>query len=252
VASSGTYSQTVVEPDTETGAATTDTMTESANFSGLLTLNSYDPGPLTYAFAAPASNNINVTINDANTNPPVVNTVIPIPGWMPVQASPSLETDTISASSLDPSCAPSTTFGGTPMLIAQTVKVIDVVNGTFETRTTKTYDISGVGTVCTVYSDVIQTFYDYSGQEGPYLIAFSATGQQPILQTTVTETLSLKTSNVAQVDAAKRSQSVGAVALFPASLVSGHVQYVARARQAAKIAAFRMKNGQLLRAGVVK
>ncbi len=114
-----------------------------------------------------------------------------------------------------------------------------------KTRTTKSYDVNGIGTVCTVVSDTINSFYDNSGQEGPYLLVTPATPTGALLTTTINETLSLHTSNVAQVASAKRvAQSAGTFALLPVSLVANRVQYIARSRQAAKIAAFR-KSGSI-------
>jgi len=143
------------------------------------------------------------------------------------------------------------------MLTTQQLQIVDVINGTYETRTTKSYDVNGVGTLCTVVSDTIQTFYDYSGQEGPFVLYSAPTPPTPVISTTINETLSLKTSNVAQVAAVKRSTqalpTTQAFALLPRSIIADRVQHLARTRQAARIAAFRKNSSNtVLRGGLGK
>jgi hypothetical protein len=252
VAANGTYNATIQEPNVYTGTPATDTATENADFSGVLTLNSVDPGNYTIDFAAPASGQITVTFLDPNLS---VDNPFTVPSWLPPGTTqPSTETDTITAgATLDGSCAPAAGFSGTANLVEQQLTVVDVVDGTLETRTTKSYDVNGIGTVCTVVNDAISTFYDYSGQEGPYLIFFANSATQPALSTTVSETLSLQTSNAAHIASVSRStQSLGVQATLPAATIATRVAHLARARIESEIQTLRRTNARALRGGEAK
>jgi hypothetical protein len=101
-----------------------------------------------------------------------------------------------------------------------------------------------------VVSDTIETFYDYSSQEGPFIIFFARSATLPVLTTSINETLSLHTTNVAQVAGTKRSaQAAGSFVLLPAATLAARVQHLARARQAAQMTAFRRTAAQALRGG---
>jgi hypothetical protein len=213
-------------------------------------LNSVDPNAYFFNFSAPGGGQITVTQVDPNY--PIDN-VFAVTSWLPVQPQPSVEQDVLGAvTGLDSSCAPAAAFSGAPMLITQSAVVIDVVNGTVETRVIKTYDENGIGTVCAVVSDTVNSFYDFSGQEGQ-LFYFAPSAVAPVLTTTISETLSLQTSNAAQVASANRStQAVGARAMLPAPMIAERVGHLARARAAARMAALRKNAAQSIRGGSVK
>ncbi len=253
VAANGTYTASIQEPSYTTGAATTDTATENADFSGVLALNSYDPNAFVVDYSAPLNRQITVTLVDPNLS---LYSPYATPSWIPSSlVQPSVETDTITAgATIDGSCSPAAGFSGSANLIQQQLTIADVVDGTLETRTTKSYDVNGIGTVCTIVTDTIETFYDFTGQEGPYLIYFAGSATNPVLETTVTETLSLQTSNVAQVaSAGRRTQSFAPQATLSTPAFATRVAHLARARIDAQIQAFRRRAVRsLLRGGPVK
>jgi hypothetical protein len=253
VASSGTYLADINETSYAFGNTATDVATENADFSGSLQLNSVDPtGNFNYTYSAPASGQINVSLIDPNFS---INQLNSAYDWIPSQTTPSVETDSIAAvSQLDSSCTNTGAFAtGSMMLVTQTLKIVDVVQGTFETRTTKSYDVNGLGTLCTVVADTIQTYYDYSNQEGGSLFTYSS-APGSILTTTINETLSLQSSNAAQVAGVTRTtQAVGTTfALLPRAVVANRVQYLVRQRQAERMLIFRNHAAQLVRGGSSK
>jgi len=253
VASNGTYVSHINETNFTSGTTATDVATENADFSGNLQLNSVDPtGAFNFKYAAPANGQIRVSEIDPNFG---INAVIAAYDWIPAQATPSIETDSIAAASqLDGSCTNAAAFvAGSTMLVTQTLNVVDVVEGTFERRTIKSYDVNGIGTVCTVVADTVQTYYDYSGQEGEFLLTYSS-NPGALLTTTINESLSLQTSNLAQVAGVTRTtQSAGPTfALLPRAVVANRVHYLARKRQAERMTIFRNHAAQLLRGGSSK
>jgi len=253
VASSGTYVADINETSYDFGNTATDVATENADFSGSLQLNSVDPtGAFNYTYSAPVSGQINVSVIDPNFG---INQLNSAYDWIPSQTTPSVESDSIAAvSQLDSSCTNTGAFAaGSVMLVTQTLKIVDVVQGTFETRTTKSYDVNGLGTICTVVADTIQTYYDYSNQEGGSLFTYSS-APGSILTTTINETLSMQSSNAAQVAGVTRTtQAVGPTfALLPRAVVANRVQYLARKRQAERMQIFRNHAAQLVRGGSSK
>jgi hypothetical protein len=70
--------------------------------------------------------------------------------------------------------------------VTQSITSIDAIYGNLETETSISYDVIGVGTVCSIFTDTTKTFYDYSQQEGGVL-AFGS----PALLSSLTEVLSL-------------------------------------------------------------
>ena len=132
-----------------------------------------------------------------------------MPDWIPASLSaPSVETDTIApASALDPACKPAARFGTSATKVTQTVTTADAVAGTLETRTTTSYDVLGAGTICATVADTLQTFYDFSEQEGPLprlVPANSAT--TPAETITVSETLALAVDHRADRERTPRAR----------------------------------------------
>jgi hypothetical protein len=247
----GSYTATFEEPNVNTGAPATDTATENTNFSGVLALNSVDPNAFTIQFAAPSGGNIQLSLIDPNT---ALDNVTTLPSYIPAANSvPSVETDTIRTGVGPPaSCTNAATYPSAN-LITQTLSVVDAIFGTVETRTTSTYDVAGVGTVCTVVADTVNSFYDYSDQEGPFLISFAGLAGTPLLVTTMSEALSLQTTNAAQVQSADRTGlSAGTVATLPIAAFTAHVQHLAHQRALERLTAFRRNATRTLRGGSVK
>jgi hypothetical protein len=254
IAPSGAYSSTTVEPNLSTGVPTTDTATENVDFSGVLALNSIDPGNYQITYGAPAGGNIVVTLLDPNSGLNDPNT---IPSWIPaVNTQPSVESDTITAgAALDSNCTVSSSlYTGPVNEVLQTKDVVDSVQGTYEHRVTETFDANGAGTICSVVSDTIQTFYDYSGQEGEYIIAFIGSATQPVLTTTITEALSLQPASgtAGAASSGRTTQAVAARPLLPVTLLTAHVEHIAHLRAATRMAAFVKHQSLKLRGGSVK
>jgi hypothetical protein len=240
----GTYMSTFMDPSSATGQPVADTAQEYADFHGLLALNSIDPGNFALQFAAPANGNITITLVDPNLQ---LDEAVTSPSWIPSTATtPSTETDTITTgSALDPACTNGSTYP-TASKITQTLTVIDAIFGTIETRTTSAYDVPAVGTVCTVANDTINTFYDYTNQEGGAIINIDPSPTASLLTTTVSEALSLQSTNAATVQSTQRStQSVNALTL-PITTISAHVQHIAHMRIQARLQAIR-RNAQSLK-----
>jgi len=209
-------------------------------FSGTLTLNALLDGRL-YTFSAPAAGSIGYTYYNGVSHTTTPSTV---PDWIPTTlAQPSVETDTIATGqALDPTCA--TTFGTVANKITQTITTADAIFGTLETKTTATYDIAGPGTVCTVVSDTLETFYDFSDQQGtaPRLYP-SNSATVPAESITIAETLSLK-STTAPTSTTRAAASVGGGLLLPRSIALAHVEHLVRQKaQLQRFAALRSRGG---------
>ncbi len=246
----GSYTATYQEPNISTGAPATDTATENSDFSGFLALNSVDPG-FQVQFSAPSNGTIAYAIVDPNLsldNPATTASYIPA-----TSTQPSSETDTITPSQqLDASCTNATTYASANKIV-QSKTVVDAIFGTVETKTLTAYDVNSVGTVCTVVADTVKSFYDYSGQEGPYLLTVSGSATAPVLTTTISETLSLQSVSSAQTQSAGHSQqSVGSALALPIETIAAHVEHLARQREMQRIASFRQAASIKIRGGSVK
>jgi hypothetical protein len=249
-APSGTYSSTFLDPNALTGTPVPDTAVENADFSGTLNYLSID-SLFQILYSAPTAGQITVTLLDPNFS---LNNSLTVPSYIPAGTTqPSTETDTITpgVSLANTACTNAAAYP-TATSIAQAKTVVDSVFGTVETRTTTSYDVVGTGTVCTVLSDTVNSFYDYSNQEGPALIEADNSGSIPLLTTTVNETLSLQTTNASQLQSTQRStQSIGP-ATMPIALLSAHVQHIAHERAMARLRAFTQHESSKLRGGSVK
>jgi hypothetical protein len=163
-----------------------------------------------------------------------------------------LETDTITPNVplAGTACTNASTYP-TATSVTQAKTIVDSVFGTVETRTTTSYDLVGVGTVCTVLSDTVNSYYDYSNQEGPALIEGDASST-PLLTTTVSEALSLQTTNASQLQSVQRSTQSIAPATMPIAALAVHVQHIAHQRAMARLRAFTKHESSLLRGGLAK
>ncbi len=240
----GTYASTFLDPSSITGAPVADTATEFADFHGVLAYNSTDPGNYTVQFAAPANGMITFTRLDPAMKPPL-DVVTTVPSWIPAGTmKPSIESDTIGTNvALDAACTNAVTYP-TAIRTTQTRTTVDAIFGTVETRTTSSYDVNGVGTVCTVVHDTVNAYYDYTRQESSLRINSSATGT-PLITTTVSEALSLQTTNASTLQSMQRaSQSIGAVTL-PLASIATRVQHIAHARTTARLRALHSSTSTL-------
>lgn len=236
----GSYTQTTATFDAGL-APVTNVATEKPDFSGTLQLNNI-PRTRTFTFSAPAGGSISYVYHNGATG---TDTTTTVPDWIPAAVTkPSVETDTITpASAIDPACKPAARYGTSATKVTQTVTTADAVLGTLETRVTTSYDVLGAGTICATVSDALQTFYDFSEQEGPVPRLFpSRSATVPAETVTVTETLALQ--SIAVPSAVRRAPSALASAglVLPPSLVSARVGRLVHER-ALRLAALRASGG---------
>lgn len=209
-ASDGTYVQTT----TLDGAATVK-YTQNADATGVADLS--QTSGVEYDFLAPTStyipiNVFNVAANGTKTPSGPQRQVYP---WYGTSV-PTFSKDTVTitpSSALDASCV--STGVTTAALVTEQLNTVDVVLGQTEARTTKSYDVTGSGTVCVVLSDTIKTYYDYSLQEGPF-IQKRPTSSTPFESTTLTETLSLTSAKVASAARSTQSASLAGTPVIAA------------------------------------
>jgi hypothetical protein len=161
--------------------------------------------------------------------------------WYGTSVPATLFSDTVTItpqSTLDPSC---TTYGTntTATLVQEQHTSLDVALGQTETRSVKSFDVAGPGTVCTVLSDTVKTYYDYSSQSGPYVV-FTPDSTTPTETDSVTETLSLATTTAKS--AGRSTQSVAAGPQLPVSAALrarfDHVVAQIRQKQANRFATY--------------
>ena len=161
-----------------------------------------------YDFGVPSNGSLPITVynvaaNGVKTQNGGVRSVF---AWYGT-AAPVLSRDTVTiapAAALDPSCTANGVTAAT--LVTEQLSTVDVVLGQSETRTTKSYDLTGSGTVCVVLNDLIQTYYDYSRQEGPF-VQKRPSSSTPYESTAVSESLSLTAATVAS--SARKAASAG-------------------------------------------
>ena len=139
-----------------------------------------------------------------------------IPSWIPAGTTqPSTETDVNNGSKPFPAaCNVPAKYGTSGNQIVQTINRVDPALGNLETQTTTTWVVGGVGPVCIQLSDAVQTFYDYTVQNGSIL--FVSGNAQPIQLTTITETLTLQSATTSN---GKITQSMtrGTTAIAPSA-----------------------------------
>jgi hypothetical protein len=163
-----------------------------------------------------ASNNSSITVNAANNGQIQISYSVygagfpqaggfQIPVWYP-QVPPVLANDTYvdkGPASIPSSCnvAPIYTITGGVNEIAETKMRLDTVFGELETDSTTEYVSSAYGVLCTIVRNDLKTYYDYGGQEDA-IISFSPT---PLTETTVNETLGIRSAHVTAASALRRA-----------------------------------------------
>ena len=127
-----------------------------------------------------------------------------LPVWYP-QTPPVLASDTYvdeGPTTLPSSCNAGSKYQSVSVeKIVETENRLDTIFGEYETDQTTQYSSPSYGLLCTVVNDDLKTYYDYSGQGGAYF-NLSAT---PIRDTSVTETLTLQSEQLAAASLARRS-----------------------------------------------
>ena len=246
----GSYSQTTGTFDFSLAPAT-NTAQLKPDFSGTLQLNNL-PGKRSYTFDVPAGGTITYVYHNGAANGGAgSDTTSTVPNWIPAgQTVPSLETDTIApGAALDPACKPAAKYGTTATKVTQTIVAADAVLGTLETRTTTSYDVLGAGTICATVADTIQTFYDFSEQQGSAPRLFpSGSATVPAETVTVAETLSLQSTTAPGASAAGRAPAslAGAGLIVPPALVGAHARVLVHQQALRRLAALRRTGGSSL------
>jgi len=188
-----------------------------------------------YEFSAPSNGTITYGFYDSvSPGSPTLGKAeftAPIPDWIPAsQTKPTIETDTIAANAtLDARCpSAGATFHGSPNLVKQVVTAVDSALGTVETRTTQSFDVAGAGSVCVTVDDKISSYYDYTGQEGPFLLVTPGSASTVLTSMTMSEAIALKSLNgQTTLSAARAGASVTAAApmIVPRSVLVAGIQH---------------------------
>jgi hypothetical protein len=170
-----------------------ETMNGNADFSG-----SYDAtqfNGFSYAYTAPSGNPATITLTSTNYNQnPAVVRMYTLLSWVPTSlAHPSIETDTDGGVVSYPgSCSVPTKYGTSGNKIVQAITRADTALGNLETETITTYVNQLYGPVCVVMADNVQTYYDYTLQDGPYSVWVNY--GSPAETTIINETLTLSSA----------------------------------------------------------
>lgn len=195
-ASNGTYT----EIDTIPGGGT-NTITVNADGSG-----SYDIGKGTGLeilsdVMAPANGTISATTTVTSGGSSSSSTIV-IPSWLPSPLAlySDLTNDLGTVASLPSACSPPVNPLPTTEHLQRQISAVDPALGTLETETIDSYDFDGpngwYGPACSIISDTLNQYYDFSIASTPYLVYHSHNGQ-PLQANTISETLSLQPGFVA-------------------------------------------------------
>jgi len=205
--SDGSYSETTYNDDgTENLASTT-----ASPITGTYYIESedgtIDNTYLVYSFGAPVTTGSTTKIPTTVTEYGTPEGTFSVNSWYSSPNTPLyLETDATSASATLPSgcSAVPAPYASGLTSTTESVESIDPALGNSESDTSTTYDLPGVGTVCSVMNDVVSTYYDYTLQEG-HILTYSL--HSPIITTTYAETIYLKSASVPGQPASTQSSA---------------------------------------------
>jgi hypothetical protein len=218
-AANGSYQETTTNAD-----ATINVAVENADGSGSYAIQSSSAGPVQLTFGLPTTGtNATIPLSLVVSNFNVKKTVS-APLWYPLPLALYAESDTIAASSgYDSRCNVPAVYGTAASKVTQVISSVDAVYGNLENQTTTAYDVAGIGTVCSIFTDTTQTFYDYSGQE-PSFISFNSAAS-PILSSTLTEVLSITAAAVSGAPVATTANKRSTRSLSHLALVVGRERF---------------------------
>ena len=146
----------------------------------VVTLGSPEPAPASV-----------IPLTIAQPGLPVISGTVAV--WFPTPLVLHSETDTNNgAQNIPAACNVPAAIGQTANAIVQTVTTTDTILGTIETLLQTDYVVPTSGVACVVLSDVLVSYYDYSGQN-VNVIDF---GNTPLETTTVATTLGLTEASV--------------------------------------------------------
>jgi hypothetical protein len=225
VAANGSYT----EQDTD-AFGDVQTVTVNSDLSGSLDARQYSGFRFTMsAPSAPPNPRIIFRVfNASGTQLQAFN----LPSWIPTtQTQPSIETDADNGSKPYPaSCSVPAKYGTSGNQIVQTINRADPALGNLETQTTTTYVAPRVGPVCIQMTDSVQTFYDFTLQNG--FVVLVSGGAVPVQLTSISETLTLQSATTEggthTSSLARGTSSVSASAFAPASFARARFERAVR------------------------
>ena len=225
-AANGTYSETQTVPGARTAIITV-AADGSGTYEGTAFSTFY--GIKGFSFSAPSSRVITVSIVPTSGSPFAVANPVQ---WYTLPFTPYAETDTMTLNKpIDAKCALSPQFGATGNDVTQTISRVDPVLGYTETRSTDTYYVTGIGSVCVVLSDNQNYYYNYNNDDGTIGGVSNVFGDGTVqsVQTT-SEAVSLQTTNGIQptLSGAKVQNAAANGALSPSAIAFTQAQFDAR------------------------
>ena len=219
-AADGSYQEQIAYP--QNGTATVVTYPDGSGNYGFPLIG--NPGNQSYiTIGAPAGGQIQLTYTLLPGAGLPQGGAFTLPVWYP-QASTVLASDTYvdeGSTTLPSSCNVGSAYQSvTVEKIVETKNRLDTVFGEYETDQSTQYASPSYGLLCTVASDDLQTYYDYSGQAGA-LVNWSPT---PLRDTAVTETLALQSAQLATSATTHRGAQNSVVHVSPQpSLARAHM-----------------------------
>jgi hypothetical protein len=247
-AANGTYTETDTFADTSFDGSM-ESAVANADGSGSVSFPIAQPTNATFVVGAPAASMIPITVTfpaslgqaaPNATATPIVETAN-IPVWYPQPIALSTQTLVDEGQAAIPSSCnvASSLLGQQSNLLVASSTTVDPVFGELDRRSTSEYTEPGVGVACVALSDVLQQFYDFSGQTGTYV----AVGSTPVQTTTTTQTLGLTAETISGLDASSRAPIAAASrARFDALLDRRRRERHARAIRALRASAM-LKTG---------
>ncbi len=217
--SNGTYTETTTNADASTNQAV-----ERSDGSGSYTLGDC----CQFTFGAPIGSAqtgyIPISYGVPQNGSYVVSQNFQTSIWYPLPLVESTEFDNIAAvTAYDSRCTVPAKYGTTSSQVTQAITSIDAIYGNVERQTSTAYDVAGVGTVCSIFTDTTQTYYDYTGQE-PYTL-FSGQQAEPVLVSTVTEVLSITSGSVSGQPASTDAHARSSLAIGRLAIVAGRERF---------------------------
>jgi len=195
-AANGTYVETDAYPQgsqfTPQPSPLPASIIENADGSGTYSVPLYGATPnASFAYAAPAAGTITITY----AQPGSANATYTVATWYALPLYRETDRDD-GARPIPAACNVPAQFGSSANAIEQQFTRADTVLGTLETFDAITYVVGGY-VVCTAMTDVVDVFYDYSGQgnEPPTGATFSG-GTSPLEVITMASTVGLTSTNV--------------------------------------------------------
>ncbi len=213
------------------------TINGNPDFSAVYDASQYSGFKFTITKPSGSPATITMTITRGNSNLGSLT----IPSWIPSALTKvSTETDSDNGTVTYPTaCNVPAKYGASGNQLVQKIERVDPALGNRENETTTTYTAPSVGPVCIQLADSVQTFYDYTLQNG--FLVFVSGNAQPLQLTTIAETLTLQsatTSSGAVTSAVKRgaasagrtTASVPPDSFAPVAFARAHFEHIVRER----------------------